>query len=528
MNLLTDPVFRVDTPSVLERLDLPGLLEALGTDRLESLLGLQRHQEDAFHIFLCYLAGAVLAREGQEDPRQEAGFWREGIRRLTRADGGGDDGAWTLVVRDPTLPAFMQPPCPTTADFKELELKAKTPDGVDLLPTAKNHDLKANRVGHPEPDDWIYALISLQTMSGVFGNGKYGISRMNSGAGSRSVVALSYATTWGERWREHTTRIMALRPELLAQSWHYRSDGLVCTWIPPWDRHSSLVLSTLDPFFIEACRVVRLVGDARDIRALGATSKSQRIAAKAANGDLGDPWTPINLKNKSALTVSANGLTPSLLRDLMFQDGFALTGLQLPTQGRAGQHCRFTASVLVRGIGTTDGFYQAIVPIPHTSARRMFGRGPEHDRLAALSKTAIEDSGTMQNRILKASVYSLLEAGPQQVDFEKREVTAWWGETQRSFAAAWSADFFPWLWRTAEHPDLETARLEWLQALKQKAEAALTEAIARYPTRAGRRYRAQVRAQGVFHGLLRKHFPVLTPTPIDDQGETAHDDTSHG
>lgn len=528
MNLLTDPVFRVDTPSGLERLDLPGLLQALGADRVESLPGLQRHQEDAFHIFLCYLAGAVLARAGQEDQRQGADFWRDAIRRLTRTDGATDDSAWTLVVADPTQPAFMQPPCPTTADFRELELKARTPDAIDLLPTAKNHDLKANRVGHPEPDDWIYALISLQTMSGVFGNGKYGIARMNSGAGSRSVVALSYAHAWGERWSEHTTRIMALRPDLLAQSWHYRRDGLVCTWIPPWDRHSSLVLSALDPFFIEVCRVIRLVGDAKDIRALGTTSKSQRIAAKAANGDLGDPWTPINLKNKSALTVSANGLTPSLLRDLMFQDGFALTGLQLPTPGHSGQHCRFTASVLVRGIGTTDGFYQAIVPIPDRSARRLFQRGPERDRLATLSKTAVEDSGTMQNKVLKAAVYSLLEAGPKQVDFDKREVTAWWGDTQRAFAAAWSVDFFPWLWRTTEHPDPEAARLEWLRALKQKAESALTDAIARYPARTGRRYRAQVRAQGLFHGLLRKHFPVLTPAPTEDQGESVHDDTSNG
>ncbi|MEI7868861.1 MAG: hypothetical protein WCI11_13295 [Candidatus Methylumidiphilus sp.] len=85
MNLLTDPVFRVETPDGQERLSLPQLLEALGLDRVESLPGLQRHQEDAFHIFLCYLAGAVLARESQTDPCQNAEFWLEGIRRLTEA-----------------------------------------------------------------------------------------------------------------------------------------------------------------------------------------------------------------------------------------------------------------------------------------------------------------------------------------------------------------------------------------------------------------------------------------------------------
>jgi len=530
MNLLTDPVFRVDTANGLERLDLPGLLNALGTDRVESLPGLQRHQEDAFHIFLCYLAGAVLAREGQEDPRQGAGFWREGIRRLTRADGGEDDSAWTLVVADPTKPAFLQAPCPKASDFQAFKPKAHTPDALDLLPTAKNHDIKANRASHAEPEDWVYALVSLQGMSGFFGKGNYGIARMNGGFGSRPLVALDYHSARGARWCDHSTRLLNLRPALLQGVWSYREDGLVCTWVPPWDLHGSLALERLDPFFIEICRPLRLMMAQGRIEARGAISAAPRIAAQTVNGVLGDPWSPVNQQKKepSTLTVSSNGLTPDLLRNLIFQDGFSLTPLQLPDSARGGARCEFRASVLVRGQGTTDGFHQAQIPIPGASTRRLFQRGPERDLLATRSKTAIGDSGTMQDKVLKHAVFSLLEAGPKQVDFDKREVTAWWGETQRSFAASWSADFFPWLWRTAEHPDPEAARLEWLHALKQKAESALTEAIARYPTRTGRRYRAQVRAQGVFHGLLRKHFSVLTPTPIEDQGETAHDDTSHG
>ena len=55
MNLLTDPLFRVVTADGLRQFSLPTLLTAMGTDQVESLSGLQRHQEDAFHIFLCQL-----------------------------------------------------------------------------------------------------------------------------------------------------------------------------------------------------------------------------------------------------------------------------------------------------------------------------------------------------------------------------------------------------------------------------------------------------------------------------------------
>ena len=91
-NLLTDPILGLQSPTGFERTDLPGLLAALGDDRAVSLPALQRHQEDAFHIFLCYLAAAVLVRSNESEPAQDATFWRHGLRNL--ADEEGDhDGA---------------------------------------------------------------------------------------------------------------------------------------------------------------------------------------------------------------------------------------------------------------------------------------------------------------------------------------------------------------------------------------------------------------------------------------------------
>ena len=79
-DLLSDPILGCETPTGFERLDLPGLLCGLGEDRVLSLPALQRHQADAVHIFLCYLAAAVLVRQAESAPAQNAQFWRQGLR----------------------------------------------------------------------------------------------------------------------------------------------------------------------------------------------------------------------------------------------------------------------------------------------------------------------------------------------------------------------------------------------------------------------------------------------------------------
>jgi CRISPR system Cascade subunit CasA len=506
MNLLTDPVFRVETAEGIERMSLPALLAALGRDRVESLPGLQRHQEDAFHIFLCYLAGAVLARDGSDNPIRDEAYWRDALRRLAGRE---DDCAWTLVVDDPTLPAFMQAPVPKATDFSVFKPKANTPDALDVLPTAKNHDLKSDRAERPRQEDWIYALVSLQTMSGFFGQGNYGIARMNGGFGSRPMARVSYRESTGIRWKRELHKLLAIRPGLLEGPWNYRADGWVLTWLPTWDLKSSLAPSALDPFFIEIARAVRLVKRGNGLKALGASTKSPRIAAKEAKGLVGDPWIPVNSKNGAALTVSPSGFTPELLRNLIFEEGYELTAMQRPDPNRDGQSCQFAATVLVRGQGTTDGFHAVAVPIPGEVTRRLFRSGPERDRLARLSKTALGDAGEMQHRVLKPAVLSLIQAGPEKIDFDKREISAWWSHTSRSFTDSWGQVFFPWLWQAGSAESDDAALRDWRIRLKEVAWASLGEAVARYPARDGRRYRARVKAEGIFYGSLHKHFPEL-------------------
>lgn len=509
-NLLTDPLLSVESPDGLANLDLPGLLGTLGQDQPLSLPGLQPHQEDAFHVFLCYLAGAVLARQGADNPTQTVDSWREGIRSLTPV--GDDDCAWRLLVTDPTQPAFMQPPVVSKKEFAGFRLKGDTPDALDVLQTAKNHDVKMARTGDEEPEDWVYALVSLQTMSGYLG-GNYGIARMNGGFASRPVVGLVPAGGWARRFRRDVRCLLALRATLIAGPWRYRADGLVITWTAPWDRKTALPLGSLDPFFIEVSRAVRLVETDGRIAAFGASSSTARIAARETKGVLGDPWIPLNQKGKepTALTVGPAGLSAQLLRDLLFEEGYQPAAMQHPIRGEEAETVMFSASVLVRGQGTTDGFHKVEIPIPDRVRTVLFRRGAERDGLARRSKRALDEAGQLQNRVLKPAVLSLLQGGAatRDIDWDKREVGAWWKTTSQAYSTSWSTDFFPWLWQSLDQTDDEVAHRAWLGMLRASAQVALVAAIERYPRKQGRRYRARAVAEGMFTGLLYHNFPQM-------------------
>ncbi len=300
MNLLNDPIFRIELRSRTGAvLNLPEVFEALGKNDIDHFSGIQRHQEEAFHVFLSYLGGAVLAREGLMQPRQSTSFWRDGLRRLVGDYG---DQAWSLVGENLAQPAFMQPPLPST-EWSKLRVKAETPDEMDLLVTAKDHDVKIRRARVPEADNWVYALISLQTMAGFSGRGQTGISRMNGGFGNRLVVEVVRSFDPGQRWCDAVTRILQFRAQLLEKDYGYRSDGLVLVWLWPWDGETTLPLSALDPFYIEICRRVRLKLDPTGrIVAEGLPSKRQRIDAKELLGAVGDPWLPVDVvKDRKAL-----------------------------------------------------------------------------------------------------------------------------------------------------------------------------------------------------------------------------------
>ena len=496
MNLLYDPLFRVLTEAGPEEVSLPTLLELFGEDAVRQLVGIQRYQADAFHVFLAYLGGAVLARRGDTSPVQAADYWRTGLMELAGPSG---EQAWSLLEDDLLKPAFMQPPLLTD---KKSGTIVSTLDELDVLQTAKNHDIKRTRADRGHPDEWIYALISLQTMSGFSGNGNYGISRMNGGHGTRMIVELIRSRRLGKRWADAVERLLGHRKAILAEPFGYDPKGLVLVWTEPWDQDKQLSLSDLDPFYIEICRRVRLVTGRNGIQAAKYSTRKPRIAAQQLKGVLGDPWLPVELRGKQtpkALTISLKNLTTDLRRRLIFGEDFRMSALQAPGPKWADD-LWFAASFLVRGQNTTDGFYEWEILIPRDRVRLLFG--PHRTSLAELSRLAISHADNMQDRVLKPAVFELLQGGPRRLRSDHKASQAWWTRCARQFEQGWSEDYFPWLFSVPEDFDLDLEERRWVSSLRDHALKVLDDVEASMPSHSGRWYRAVTAMRNRFWGAF--------------------------
>jgi hypothetical protein len=176
-SLLTDRLLTVDRG---ERVSLPELFAALSRGEVHGFPRLRAHQRTAWHMFRVQLAALALDRAGRTDLPEAAEEWAALLRALSTAESGAEgDEPWCLAVADRSKPAFLQPPDPGGLKWSDVA----TPDALDLLITARNHDLKSEVAIHAVPEDWIYALVSLQTMEGYGGGGGRlkGIARMTRG-----------------------------------------------------------------------------------------------------------------------------------------------------------------------------------------------------------------------------------------------------------------------------------------------------------------------------------------------------------
>ena len=185
MNLLTEPIISISSS---ERLSLPALLAAMVQGKVDQFCALRPHQRPAWHMFLVQLAALALWTVKRTDLPDDSVGWSTLLRGLTPDHI--DDAPWCMVVEDQAKPAFLQPP--VTDNLKWLPVA--TPDALDLLITARNHDLKQSVARNAEIEDWLFALVSLQTSAGYDGKGNYGIARMNGGSSSRSMLGLAPST----------------------------------------------------------------------------------------------------------------------------------------------------------------------------------------------------------------------------------------------------------------------------------------------------------------------------------------------
>jgi CRISPR system Cascade subunit CasA len=184
-NLVVDPIIGVlDINGKRERLSLPQLYLKLGVDGIVTFPALRPHQRHAWHALLCQLGALACLKTGLSAPPEDLDGWSAALRTLTTGFPG--DEPWMLVT-SLDKPAFLQAEVGSLENFKALT----TPDELDMLVTAKNHDVKRARLSRAEPDDWLFALVALQTMEGFLGAGNYGISSPIPPPSSTAMILVS-------------------------------------------------------------------------------------------------------------------------------------------------------------------------------------------------------------------------------------------------------------------------------------------------------------------------------------------------
>ena len=501
-SLLDEPLFRIRLPDGTHAgATLPEVLAHLATDDIASFEALQPHQQQPWYSLLVQLGALTRARTAHEDLPDTPREWHTALRTLA----GGDAQAWQLITDDPAQPAFMQPPILENS-LEEANYKddIPTPDQLDVLITSKSHDVKSTRITAPQPEHWIYALVTLQTMEGFLGRGNYGIVRMNGGFGNRPLVGLTPDLAWGPRFRRDVQVLGDARQDLLDR---YDAHGPMLLWTEPWGgaKDEAIYLYDCDPYFVEICRRIRFtVDDDGSLRCWRANTKGQRLdAPDSLNGMTGDPWTPIDKGEGKALTLGEAGFTYQKLHDILLGEDYERPPA-LEFQSGETDAMYLVARTLVRGQGKTDGLHHRIVPVP-SKATTFLTDDTARDQLAKRAKMRIEKAASVRSKVLYPALSAVLTGRPDERP-DSDQLAPW----MDAFDRAIDARFFERLWASVEM-DQQDAQADWQQLLRDEAESQFDDAKDHAPQSATRYWRAHSSAESIFRGALRNHLPEAFP-----------------
>lgn len=486
---------------------LPELFLAMAKDEVRDFPALRAHQRHPWHAFLTQLAAIALNHASRNTPFITAGEWRQALLSLTPDD---PDGAAWCLVSPVDRPAFMQTPVPskTISDWKNTTASV---DELDMLVTSKNHDLKASRMARGRAEDWVYALVSLQTQEGFLGSGNYGISRMNGGFASRCGVGIHPNGAWGKRWLRDVSALLAARPDTVERFHLKATGGHALLWLLPWDGVSSLAFSSLDPWYIEICRRIRLTCET-SIRAHAVGSKASRIEAKELSGVTGDPWMPVDTAAGKALTIGSRGFDYKLSAELLLGGKFSKPVSQqwLATDDKEGVF--FVAQGVTRGQGKTEGFHERRIPISRKMRQAFLTK--HTDELAKLANERIEVIAEVRKMLWSAMVVLLSNAQTDESGKDKdtaESIKDLAARFAQPFEVECDARFFDELMLEIESDSAEQARIDWLQSLADRATGVLNRAFESGPRSGQRKYRARSAAMARLQWAMRgSKLPALS------------------
>ncbi|EGV50072.1 hypothetical protein [endosymbiont of Riftia pachyptila] len=510
-SLLNEPLIRtrLAADGSPARYTLPGLFVALAGDTIRDFPALRPHQRHPWHAFLVQLAAMALHKAGQSQPFASEADWKAALLALTPDYPDGE--AWCLIAPH-NKPAFMQAPVPD-GNISEWgnTTPTSTPDLLDILVTSKNHDLKQERIRTAYPDDWLFALISLQTAAPFPGRGNYGVARMNGGSSSRPGLGIDPPGGPGRRWWRDVRIALAERITMADDFGYAAEEGVSLLWLAPWDGKSAYSFTALDPFFIEISRRIRLVADDELIKALRTTSTGPRIAkeeSKSRKGNTGDLWTPIEIAAGKSLGVSGTGFHYKRMVELLFGPNYKKPPAQIIAQGDDTEGLTVIARAIAGGQSTTDGYHERRIPISPKVRQRLMVR--DTDELAATATQRVQDIAKMRGLLWTATA-TLFDNGAAKDKFsdsakDKANIFS------KPFEQAEDARFFDELNAEIESDDPDKVRLGWHLSMAERAETVLRNAFHAGPRSSEQRYRARAAALSRFHGGLRSGnvLPSLT------------------
>jgi CRISPR system Cascade subunit CasA len=486
---------------------LPELFVAMAQDDVRDFPSLRPHQRHPWHAFLVQLAAIALHHAKQTEPFASAAQWRAALLELTPDHPNG--AAWCLVS-PVDMPAFMQAPDPSgsIATWKNC---LTTPDELDMLITSKNHDLKASRMSRCTPEDWTYALISLQTQEGVLGAGNYGISKMNRGFANKCGVGIHPNGGWGARWIRDLVAVLGSRKNTITTFQFESLNGHALIWTIPWDGGHSLSFTSLDPFYIEICRRVRFINTANGLNAFITGSKVPRIEAKSLNGITGDPWMPVDRTAAKALTIGSRGFDYKLASELLLGSKFTKPIAQMWLSSDDKEGVYLIAQGVARGQGKTEGYHERRIPVSR-SVRKAF-LNQSTDELAKLANERIEAIAEVRKMVWIALAV-LFGNGAKDENGKDKDASDAVKDKASLFAQPFEAQcdvqFFSELFEEIESVDREAERTKWLLTLADRAVAVLQSAFSAGPRSGQVRYRAQSASLGRLRSMMHSNkFPAL-------------------
>ena len=225
---------------------------------------------------------------------------------------------------------------------------------------------------------------------------------------------------------------------------------------------------------------------------------NRRCVPEVENGDVGDPWAPIE-RDAGMLTVGSRGFHYNLFRRLLFENDFEPAAAQR-IRADDPDPALFIASALCRGQGKTEGLHERVLALAGPIRWRL-GRPDARTAVGRRAGDRVVSAEAMRSKVLYPALKKL--GAVAEDDFDARV----------------DGLFFDHLFATLDDAD-EDARLGWERLLLDVAQAEMQRAISRCALPSARRFKVTSAAEGMFAGCLRKNFPDLQ-RPQGAQGVSA-------